>query len=1125
MKYGARDRQWDGWSADELSRQRRGVPGKSSRVKHDYATASPGGSRPAVSGPQAYVRPQPLPGYADVFGGLLNSSESGISHEPNHGQDKKTDDEHALHTHVQQPASLAMSGGRDRRGPARVSGDRTLDADARDELYADADDIAATHHADAAGVYRMLVRKRNQPAPGRSSTAHRAYGDTESKGTAPTRSDSTFDRATDGSAQQVPYRSEMETRFGASFAEVEAFTGKTELGHVGANAAAKGNKVAFVSDGPAMPQVAHELAHVLQQRQHGITAEAASRDVSDVSDAAEREADAAAASVAKHGAQGPQIRVSTAPTARLHLDRGDNTTGANRTGPKPDAVASLRVAVPRESLIVPAFMTERQVPISCIATAPLPKHSLPHTLMWSLSSPPPLRAQQGSTTWAAGTTSPPPFSVSLAPGEHLLRVSVCDPQEELRTLTRTIKVVAAPDASGDARRKSAAVLGSTLSSSDLQSSIASLRTEVTKPMPEAYDPGAGARQKAQRDLAGLEYAAHLRGERPKPPPAGDETLSFEDQTLSKRPEYTRYVLEQKMAGGTERARAFVERFERYFVTNRAANRNKAERLATNARTEPGGIPGGVPLQPQVVDNLADDSTLAPEILTVLQAQLAILETENQAFRAEFRQRAVELTRAQLDRSEQVVKQEMARYGMTANRDRGLGGASGNEYLADTQAMRAAAKTLLDSRRTMDTAAAKLEQSRFSPTGFQGLPRRKEEDPVSRLAYERAREDHETLRKGIVTRFPALARYRTASQLEEVATARNELALRKIAWDLDGNLINIKKTRENLGDDLDVMRLGPMVSAARRDLLVVPGSARDRVVTEMVKAAAPSALESVAVTVLALAIAGGLALLSGGTSLPATLGIAGLELMGAATDIFLASESVHDSNVEAAARGTDPDQAHIVLQGESPSQLWLAMNLLAAGLSVTSAIKVFAQLNNARKLAIASATAGELTERLGEIEKLATEAGLGEDSVRRAVQQALEDHSDESVRELVRIQMAGGASPWTEDLSHVTGKTARSRNAAIDALVKEDLSDLALTHHPAYSPFAELGVASEGKGTQIGKRNFSSRNKLRRAIVHEELHHRWWKRGKTGYHHSPDTYIPDEHFYKVINRYMRFRGWE
>jgi hypothetical protein len=45
-----------------------------------------------------------------------------------------------------------------------------------------------------------------------------------------------------------------------------------------------------------------------------------------------------------------------------------------------------------------------------------------------------------------------------------------------------------------------------------------------------------------------------------------------------------------------------------------------------------------------------------------------------------------------------------------------------------------------------------------------------------------------------------------------------------------------------------------------------------------------------------------------------------------------------------------------------------------------------------------------------------------------------------------------------------------------------------------------------------------------TIVHEELHHRWWTRGIPSYHHSPDTYVPDEKFYRIIERFMRLKGF-
>ena len=134
---------------------------------------------------------------------------------------------------------------------------------------------------------------------------------------------------TAGAATEVPYRAAMEQTFGASFADVEAFTSCHALAEVNANAAAKGNKVAFATATPNQAVVAHELTHVLQQRQTAIAAEAAHRDLAEPGDAAEREADSIAARVAAYGAGIARVSVTATPTARVHLDRG---TGNNQLG-------------------------------------------------------------------------------------------------------------------------------------------------------------------------------------------------------------------------------------------------------------------------------------------------------------------------------------------------------------------------------------------------------------------------------------------------------------------------------------------------------------------------------------------------------------------------------------------------------------------------------------------------------------------------------------------------------------------------------------------------------------------------------------------------------------------------
>lgn len=119
-------------------------------------------------------------------------------------------------------------------------------------------------------------------------------------------------------------------------------------------------------------------------------------------------------------------------------------------------------------------------------------------------------------------------------------------------------------------------------------------------------------------------------------------------------------------------------------------------------------------------------------------------------------------------------------------------------------------------------------------------------------------------------------------------------------------------------------------------------------------------------------------------------------------------------------------------------------------------------------------------------------------------------------------MGSGTQQFVSDLSHVTGKAAENRNRAIAASISEDLPNLNLTHTPQYNPWISHGVAQREAGTQIGRRSFESRAALRNTIVHEELHHRWWKRGILNHH--PTGSAREAKFYETIRRYERMRGW-
>lgn len=119
-----------------------------------------------------------------------------------------------------------------------------------------------------------------------------------------------------GHPQGVPYRAEMEARFGQDFSTVQAFLGEADdMARRGAHAAASGEIVAFAEASPAKERVAHELTHVVQARggaapKRGTT--------SSKGDAAEQEARAGTGAVRE------------APSAEVMLDAADTVNEARR---------------------------------------------------------------------------------------------------------------------------------------------------------------------------------------------------------------------------------------------------------------------------------------------------------------------------------------------------------------------------------------------------------------------------------------------------------------------------------------------------------------------------------------------------------------------------------------------------------------------------------------------------------------------------------------------------------------------------------------------------------------------------------------------------------------------------
>jgi hypothetical protein len=139
-----------------------------------------------------------------------------------------------------------------------------------------------------------FVPAQEQSAPGtihRKATGNGTSASTGDPGKA-------FAGAVSGSSTALPHKASMEQSFGANLGQVEAHVGTPEakqgLAALGAEAAASGNKVAFMDSTPSVKTVAHETAHVVQAQGAGHSTPAT---LSSPTQASEREADAAADAV------------------------------------------------------------------------------------------------------------------------------------------------------------------------------------------------------------------------------------------------------------------------------------------------------------------------------------------------------------------------------------------------------------------------------------------------------------------------------------------------------------------------------------------------------------------------------------------------------------------------------------------------------------------------------------------------------------------------------------------------------------------------------------------------------------------------------------------------------------
>ena len=260
----------------------------------------------------------------------------------------------------------------------------------------------------------------------------------------------------------------------------------------------------------------------------------------------------------------------------------------------------------------------------------------------------------------------------------------------------------------------------------------------------------------------------------------------------------------------------------------------------------------------------------------------------------------------------------------------------------------------------------------------------------------AEEVHSELIVDKTERFAVLASYKKVSgeKTNVDPGGLEKLAVGPVAGQIGPRIFETKKniatTLTKLGDkDLSIWKEPRLVQLTMPQMLVVPGSWRERAVEEeAADASRPSwkdwALMAVTFALVALTFipTGGGSALVGGIVIAAELG-------GLALDIYLISEQIEQYQLDKAKASTDLDKAHAVSASE-PTLFWLAVDIIATAVGLGLAAKTFKEINHARKMAMTAVDATKVDEALAFIHAQAREGKISakaaarlEDEVRAA----------------------------------------------------------------------------------------------------------------------------------------------
>jgi hypothetical protein len=381
--------------------------------------------------------------------------------------------------------------------------------------------------------------------------------------------------------------------------------------------------------------------------------------------------------------------------------------------------------------------------------------------------------------------------------------------------------------------------------------------------------------------------------------------------------------------------------------------------------------------------------LRERIIPILNRSMERLENYAKEYiNNEFRPKAIAHLKTVLADSRKVIEKETEKYGLsrktTKSSHMAYGGGitiSSTTYSLsenkDTDDMVTAANDIINKYNDLTTLNNKRESleektSACTDVDESGMRLRCNENAVhikDPVAHKQVIEDIEKTQQEYVmlqtrheAQYPILASFRPPeglNQLKVIAEGSKEARSQVVGMDVDQKLKNIEEIESVAYDDKFIWKQGSIISGAKRELGVKPGSVEDKVVDTKVQDVADSEMLR-RLTLGFVSLIGALlaAIPSGGSSVAAFAGGFGTGLL-AGTGGLSILEGIRDYEIQKAATGNTFDKAKAISQ-EDPSLFWLALMIVMSVADIAMAAASFMR----------AAQAIRAVEQTGEFDKVA-----------------------------------------------------------------------------------------------------------------------------------------------------------